>query len=39
MDESIQILRQAVEASKLGDKERLQSIGRLRKLVPSAIDK
>jgi hypothetical protein len=34
MDESIQILRQAVEEAKLGDKEKLQSLQRLRRYLP-----
>jgi hypothetical protein len=34
MDESIELLRQAVEAAKVGDKEKAHSLGRLRRLVP-----
>jgi hypothetical protein len=34
MDESIQILKQSVEAAKIGDKEKLQSLQRLRRYVP-----
>jgi uncharacterized protein len=34
MDESIQILRQSVEAAKIGEKEKLQSLQRLRRFVP-----
>ncbi len=34
MDESIQILRQSVEAAKIGDKEKLHSLQRLRRFVP-----
>jgi hypothetical protein len=34
MDESIELLRQAVEAAKVGDKEKTRSLGRLRRLVP-----
>jgi hypothetical protein len=34
MDESIELLRQAVEAVKVGDKEKTRSLGRLRRLVP-----
>lgn len=35
MDESIQVLRQAVEEAKIGDREKLQSLQRLRRYVPS----
>jgi hypothetical protein len=35
MDESIQVLRQAVQAAKVGDKEKLRSLQRLRRFVPS----
>jgi hypothetical protein len=35
MDESIQILKQAVEAAKIGGKQKLQSLQRLRRYVPS----
>jgi len=34
MDESIQILRKAVEDAKLGDKEKLKALGRLRVFIP-----
>jgi len=34
MDESIQVLRQAVEAAKVGEKEKLRSLQRLRRFVP-----
>jgi len=34
MDESIQILRQSVQEAKIGDKEKLQSLQRLRRFVP-----
>jgi hypothetical protein len=34
MDESIQILKQSVEAAKIGDKEKLRSLQRLRRFVP-----
>jgi len=33
-DESIQVLRQAVEAAKIGDREKMQSLQRLRRFVP-----
>jgi len=35
MDESIQLLRQAVEAAKIGDKEKTCSLRRLRRFVPA----
>lgn len=35
MDESIQILKRAVEDAKVGDKERLKALNRLRIFVPS----
>ncbi len=35
MDESIQILRQSVEEAKIGDKEKLQALQRLRQYVPA----
>ena len=35
MDESIEILRQTVQEAKIGDKEKLQSLQRLRRYVPS----
>jgi hypothetical protein len=34
MNESIQILKQSVQAAKIGDKERLHSLERLRRFVP-----
>lgn len=34
MDESIQVLRQTVEAAKIGDKEKMRSLQRLRRFVP-----
>jgi hypothetical protein len=37
MDESIQMLRETVEASRIGDKEKMWSLQRLRKLVPPDI--
>lgn len=38
MDESIQVLRQAVEAAKIGDKEKMQSLQRLRRLIPEKVN-
>ena len=35
MDESIEILKQTVQEAKVGDKEKLQSLQRLRQFVPS----
>jgi uncharacterized protein len=35
MDESIEILRKSVEDSRIGDKEKLQSLQRLRRFVPA----
>jgi hypothetical protein len=35
MDESIHVLRQAVQAAKIGDKERTRSLQRLRRFVPA----
>jgi hypothetical protein len=35
MDESIRILKQAVEEAKVGNKEKVRSLQRLRRLVPS----
>lgn len=35
MDESIQVLRQSVEAARVGDKEKLRSLERLRRFVPA----
>ena len=37
MDESIHMLRETVEASRIGDKEKMWSLQRLRKLVPPDI--
>jgi len=34
MDESIQVLRQSVEAARVGDREKLRSLERLRRFVP-----
>jgi hypothetical protein len=34
MDESIQLLRQSVQAAKVGDKEKKLSLQRLRRFVP-----
>jgi len=34
MDESIQLLKQTVQAAKIGDKEKTQSLQRLRRFVP-----
>ena len=38
MDESIQMLKQAIEESKIGNKDRLLSLQRLRKFLPEDID-
>jgi uncharacterized protein len=38
MDESILILRKSVEAAKIGDREKLQSLQRLRRFVPENRD-
>jgi len=35
MDESIHVLRQAVEAAKIGDREKTRSLQRLRRFVPA----
>jgi hypothetical protein len=35
MDESVEILKQTVQEAKVGDKEKLQSLQRLRQFVPS----
>ena len=35
MDESIEILRQSVQEAKIGDKEKLESLQRLRRFVPA----
>jgi hypothetical protein len=34
MDESIQVLRRAVEAARVGDREKTRSLQRLRRFVP-----
>ncbi len=39
MDESIQMLRETIEAARIGDKEKMWSLQRLRKLVPQEIDR
>jgi len=36
MDESVQMLRRAVEAAKLGEKEKLRSLRRLRRFIPES---
>jgi len=36
MDESIQILKRAIEEAKIGDKEKLQSLQRLRQYIPES---
>jgi hypothetical protein len=38
MDESIQMLKQAIEESKIGNKDRILSLQRLRKFLPEDID-
>jgi uncharacterized protein len=38
MDESVQVLRRAVEAAKLGEKEKLRSLRRLRRFVTEGIN-
>jgi uncharacterized protein len=38
MDESIEILRQSVQEAKIGEKEKLQSLQRLRRYVPANIN-
>jgi hypothetical protein len=35
MDESVQVLREAVEAARVGDKEKARSLARLRRFVPA----
>lgn len=35
MDESIQILEQSIQAARIGDKEKMQSLQRLRRFVPT----
>jgi hypothetical protein len=37
MDESIQLLRQTVQAAKIGDKEKTRSLQRLRRFVPENV--
>jgi len=37
MDESIRILRRAIEEAKIGDKEKMRSLQRLRRFVPENI--
>jgi hypothetical protein len=34
MDESIQMLKQAIQEARIGDKERMYSLQRLRRFVP-----
>ena len=34
MDASIQLLKEAVEKARIGDRERLRSLRRLRRLIP-----
>jgi hypothetical protein len=36
MDESVQMLKQAVHEARIGDKEKTRSLQRLRKLVPAS---
>lgn len=38
MDESIQILKASIEEAKIGDREKLQSLQRLRRFVPQDIE-
>jgi hypothetical protein len=38
MDESIQMLKQAIEESKIGNKDKILSLQRLRKFSPEDID-
>jgi hypothetical protein len=38
MDESIQMLKQAIEDAKIGNKEKISSMQRLRKFVPDNIE-
>jgi hypothetical protein len=35
MDESIQVLRQSIQEAKIGDRERIVSLQRLREFVPN----
>ncbi|MEM3731800.1 MAG: DUF763 domain-containing protein [Candidatus Bathyarchaeia archaeon] len=37
MDESIQILKQAIQEAKVGDKDKIQSLQRLRQFVPKTL--
>jgi hypothetical protein len=37
MDRSIEVLEAGISEAKLGDREKLDALGRLRKLVPSDI--
>jgi len=37
MDESIQVLKEAIENARLGDKERIRSLQRLRRFVPPSL--
>jgi hypothetical protein len=39
MDESIQMLMQAVQEAKLGDKEKMHSLRRLSQFVPRVINR
>ncbi|MGB9741309.1 MAG: DUF763 domain-containing protein [Candidatus Bathyarchaeia archaeon] len=39
MDESIQMLKRAIQEAKLGDKEKIQSLKRLRNIIPENIQK
>ena len=38
MDESIQVLKQTVQAAKIGDSERIESLQRLRRFIPDDSD-
>jgi hypothetical protein len=38
MDESTQMLKQAIEESKIGNNDRILSLQRLRKFLPEDID-
>ena len=38
MDESIQMLRQAVQEAKFGDKEKMRSLQRLSRFIPQNIN-
>jgi hypothetical protein len=37
MDESIRMLKQAIEEAKVGDKEKMRSLQRLRRFVPDDV--